>query len=487
MEKKLQGNSISGGFIWKFGERLISQGVSFLVSLALARILSPDDYGIISLVLVFINLANVFITSGFATALIQKKDADDTDFSTMFYCSMVCSLVIYFIVFFSAPFVAKFYNNAILSAVLRVYALQVPLSVYNSIQTAFVSRNMLFQKSFLSSFISAVLSGAIGIGMAYANFGVWSLVAQSISLTLFNTVVLCFILPWHPQLKFSLSAAKGMMKFGSRVLFADLSGTFFNEIRSLIIGRVYKESDLAFYTKGQQLPNLITGNLSTSVMAVLFPAMSNFSDSVEEVKKLARRSIKLLSYLMFPTLFGLIAVMKPLIIFLYTEKWSASIPYAQLLCFGMAFGVIGIVPLQTLKAIGRSDVVFGLEFLKKPVYVLLLIIGVKHSVFGIAVTMVIYELYGLFVNMLQMKKYINYNLAEQFKDLAPSILLSALMLLILNFIPAFDSVILTLFIKVIIGVLIYLCGSVLFKFEAFYYLKNKIGEIFLNIRRRIWG
>lgn len=467
-------NRIAGGFIWKFGERIVSQGVAFLVSLVLARLLSPDDYGLIALVLVFINLAGVFITSGFATALIQKKDANDTDFSTIFYCSLLCSVVIYLIIFVIAPLVASFYKNDLLKPVLWVFGLQVPLSVFNSIQTAYVSRHMLFKKVFFSTLVSAAASGGIGIGMAYGGFGVWALVGQSISMTVVNTLVLLVIVPWRPKRLFCWPSAKKMMKYSSRVLMADLSGTFFGEIRSLIIGRTYTSADLAYYTKGQQLPNLITGNLSQAIMAVLFPAMANESDNHAAVKRIAKRSLRVLSALMFPALLGLAATMEPLVTLLYTDKWADCVPYAQLLCFGSAVGVVGIVPLQTLKAIGRSDVVLRLEIWKKPVYVLLLIVGVSMNVTAVAVTMVIYEVYGLVVNMLQMKKHIKYALREQLIDVLPPMLLSMAMAVIVWLVPYVGGMVVTIAVKMLVGIAVYLLGAAILQLESVGYVMTMI-------------
>lgn len=471
-------NAIMGSFIWKFGERVLAQGISFIISLVLARILSPDDYGMIALVLVFINLANVFISSGFATALIQNKDADSTDFSTNFYCSLACALIIYVIIYFTAPYVALFYENQELVDVLRVFTLQIPLSAYNSIQNAYVARHMMFKKNFVSTVISTILSGTLGILMAISGYGVWALVAQSVSSIVISTIVLAIIVPWHAELKFSLKSAKRMLGYSSKLFVADLSGTFFNEVRSLIIGKVYTSADLAYYTKGQQIPTLITTNLSNTVMAVLFPALANESDDTVRVKKLTKRSLQLMSYVTFPALLGLAAVMEPLILLMYTEKWSQSIPFAQLLCIGSAVSLLGIFPLQTLKAIGRSDIVLGLEIWKKPVYVLLLLIGVKIDVLAIAVTMVLYDIYAMVVNMQQLKKPINYSAVEQLVDIMPQLLLSAIMSFVVYLLPDIGGLVVTLAIKVVVGVVIYLAGSILMKNESYAVLKNLLLEKF---------
>lgn len=472
MSDKNTRNSVLGGMFWKFSERLLTQGASFLVSLILARLLSPDDHGLIALVQVFLNLAAVFISCGFSTALIQKKDADDTDFSTIFYCSLICSFVIYGVLFAIAPLVAGFYSEPSLTKLLRIFALQVPLSVYNSIQVAYISRNMLFRKTFVSSMINAVLSGAVGIGMAMAGWGVWALVGQSMMNTLTNTVILMVMIPWRPKLLFSWSAAKKLMKFGSGVLGAELSAAFFLELRTLVVGQVFSTADLAYYNKGRQIPTLLTSNLSTTIMTVMFPAMANRSDDVLQVKQMTKRSIKVLSYILVPCMFGLSAVMEPMILLLYTEKWAQTIPFGQLLAVGLCVDIVGNLPLQTLKALGRSDVILKLEVWKKPVYVALLLIGVRFDVFTLAVLMVLYDFYSVAINMMQMKKFLPYGLGEQLRDLLPAYALGTVMLVLVYLIPSFDSLILTLAVKIAAGVAIYLAGSIVFRVESFQYLLN---------------
>lgn len=472
MEQNNLRNSVLGGFFWKFCERFLSQGITFVTSVILARMLVPEDYGTIALITVFTNLATVFINSGFSTALIQKKDADDRDFSTMFFCSLTCSVFIYFILFLAAPLVADFYENPELTVIFRVFSLQIPLGVYQSIQNAYISRHMLFRKVFISSIFNAVISGAAGIGFAFAGLGVWSLVIQYLVGTVTNSIVLTFLIPWRPQMQFSKDSAKNMMGYGSRILAADLSGTFFAEIRSLIIGKVYTSADLAYYNKGLQIPQLITNNLSGILTSVMFPTLANFSDDLQQVKMMAKRSMRVLAYILVPCMFGLSAVMEPLILLLFTEKWAQTIPFGQVLSVGLAVGILGDLSLQILKAIGRSDVVLSLEVKKKPVYMLVLIIGVNIDVYALAVAMVIYDIYAVFVNMLQLRKYIHYGLREQMKDLLPAFLLGAGMAILVWSIPAVDSLILTVTMKVLAGAVIYLAGSALFRLEAFCYLKS---------------
>lgn len=468
-------NSVVGGVIWKFAERIMNQGVAFLVSLVLARLLSPDDYGTIALVLVFINLADVFVNSGFATSLIQKKGADDTDFSTMFYCSLICSIVIYGIFFLCAPFIASFYKNPELTLIVRVFALRIPLSVYFAIQSAWASRNMQFRVFFFSGLFAQIISGALGIVMAFAGFGVWALIAQYFAGTIVNTLVLCFMVPWHPKRLFSFTRAKSLMKYGSKILAADFSGTFFNELRTLIVGQKYTKSDLAYYNKGQQLPQLIFNNLSSTIMAVLFPALANRSDNLESVKYMTRKSMQYLSYIILPVLLGMCAVMPSLIDFLYTSKWANCVFFGQIYCLDYAIATLSFVPFQALKAIGRSDIILRLEFIKKPVYVILLIIGVCFNVHAIAITMLIYETYGVMVNLVQMKKHLNYHFREIIKDQFPVFALAfsmAALVYLFSFLNL--GTLPTLIIQAFVGVAFYIVGSYLFKVEGFDFILGLI-------------
>ena len=465
-------NSVLGGMFWKFSERILTQGTSFVVSLILARLLAPEAHGLIALVQVFLNLSAVFISCGFATALIQKKDADDTDFSTIFFCSLACSAVIYGVLFAIAPLVADFYAEPSLCKILRIFALQVPMSVYHSIQVAYISRHMMFRKTFVSSIINAVLSGAVGIGMALMGWGVWALVGQSLTSTVINTVILALMVPWKPRLVFSWESAKKLMKFGSGVLGAELSATFFLELRTLVVGRVFSSADLAYYNKGRQIPTLLTSNLSSTIMTVMFPALANRSDDLIQVKQMAKRSVKVLSYILVPCMFGLSAVMEPMILLLYTEKWAQTIPFGQLLAVGLCVDIVGSLPLQTLKAIGRSDVVLKLEVWKKPVYVLLLLLGIRFDVYTLAVLMVLYDFYSVALNMVQLKKHIPYGIKEQLRDLLPAYALGALMMVIVYLVPAVGGLIPTLAVKIAVGVAVYLAGSIVFRVESFHYVLN---------------
>lgn len=478
MEQNSLRSSVLSGFFWKFCERFLNQGITFITSLVLARLLAPEDYGVVGIVMVFINLAAVFINNGFSSALVQKKDANDVDFSTMFLCSMACAAVLYLLLFLGAPLVAWIYKNPALKLILRVYALNIPLSVCQSIQLAYISRHMLFRKTFINSAINAVICGIVGIGLALAGFGVWALVLQGIVGTIANTIVLFFLIPWRPKFVFSKSSAKGMLGFSSRVLAAELSATFFAEVRSLVVGAVYSTADLAYYNKGQQIPHLITNNLSGILGSVMFPAVANFSDDLQQVKNIMRRGLRVLAYVLVPCMFGLAAVMEPLVILLFTEKWALTIPLGQILSIDTCFAIFESYYVQIMKAIGRSDVVLKLEMMKKPVYLVLLLIGVSINVPALAVAMILFDVFALILDMFYIKKYIPYEIREQLGDMLPALGVGVIMAAVVFLLPSFSSLILTLVVKIAAGAAVYLAGSVIFRLEAFRYLKNILLERF---------
>ncbi len=412
-------SKVFSGVVWTVLERFSASGVSFVVSIVLARVLMPDDYGLVAMVMIFITLADVFINSGFNTALIQKKDADELDFSTVFWCSMAVSIVIYAILFLSAPLIGDFYGQAALVMLLRVFALRVPLAVPNSIQHAYVSRNMIFKKFFFSTLLSTLASGGVGIGMALAGFGPYALIGQYFTKTVFDTAVLAFIVDWRPRLMFSWKRARGLMAYGSAVLLADLSGQFFDQLRGLIIGRFYTSADLAYYNRGQQFPQFASGNVSAAVMTVLFPAMANESDDMARVRAMTRRAMKVMAFVFLPLMVGLACVAGPLVDVLLTSKWEGCVFFLQVLSISNALGVCSSVSLQSLKAIGKGGVLVKLEFVKKPVYVLLLVAGVMISVEAVAVTMLLYGLYGAIVNMRELSRHTGYRVADQARDVVP--------------------------------------------------------------------
>lgn len=455
------------GFFWKFGEQVSSQLVSFILSIILARLLTPNDYGVVALVNVFIILANVFVTSGFGTALIQKENSNEVDFSTIFYLSEAVSIIVYAIIFFLAPFIANFYKNSEMTLILRVFALQLPISAFNSIQQAYISKHIMFKKVFVSTTISAILSGLIGIFMAYSDFGVWALIGQYLSNTIIISITLALQISWRPKLIFSWEAGKPLISFGWKILATSLLGEFFNQLRSLILGKVYTASDLAYYNRGLRFPELVSNNVNNTISGVLFPVLSKYGNDFDKVKTGLRRAIRMSTFILMPLLFGMMMTSKEIILLLLTKKWIAAVPYMQILCMSCVFDTVSNENIQALKSIGRSDVLLKLEILKKPIYLFLLLLGIKISVLFMAETMVIYNVIAVLINMSPNRKFLNYSFVEQVQDILPAFLASSFMSVIVYLVGKFGlSTGISFIVKIVCGVLSYLLIAILFRMQA---------------------
>lgn len=469
------------GLCWKFSERILAQGISFILSIVLARILMPEEYGIVAMVNIFITIANV-LTGGFSIALVQKKDANETDFSTIFFCNLAVSIVLYLLLFVSAPLIADFYTTPQITPVLRVFALKLIIGAYNSVQHAYVSRHMIFKKFFFSTLGGTLLSGVVGIILALCGMGVWALITQYLVNSIVDLLVLRFTVKWRPRLLFSLHSAKSLMNFGWKLLVADLIGILHHQLRSLLIGKFYTIADLAYYNKGKSFPELIINNVDSSISAVLFPAMSNAEGDQTKVKSMVRRSMKITSYVIFPMMIGMAVIAKPMILLLLTEKWVECVPYLQLICIAKAFSSVSNTNLQAMRALGRSDVILKLEFLKKPVGLLMVFAVVKINVLVIVVTLPVYSLYAAIINMQPNKKLMNYGFREQLTDLVPAFFLSCAMAIGTCFIALLEIPnLLIVVIQIIFGVGIYLGLSYLFKVDSFYYFIDYA----LKLRKRV--
>lgn len=476
-------SKVLSGLIWKFGERITAQVVTFVVSVVLARLLTTEAYGLITLVTIFITFANCFVVHGFGSSLIQKKDTDNIDFSTVLYFQIGASMILYLILFVTAPVIAKFFGEGyeLLSPVLRVLGLRIPLTAINNVQQAYVSRKMIFKKFFFSTIIGTVVSAVVGIAMAYKGLGVWALVGQYLTNTVMDTIILGLTIHWKPALKFSWKKLGELFSYGWKILVAGLIGEAYNELRTLVIGKLYTSNDLAFFDKGKQIPNLIVTNINTSISNVLFPAISNVQDRIQDVKNITRRSISVSAYIMCPMMFGLAVVAEPLIKLLLTDKWLPCVPYLQIYCLAFCFEPIQTANLQAIKAVGRSDINLKLEIIKKGSSILILLAVMWHSVDAIAYSLLLTTLIASIVNTVPNRKLIMYSYKELAVDMSYGLLLSAVMAAIVYaeglLLPL--SPLPMLMIQAATGVVVYLALSLLFKAEPFIFLKNTAME-YLN-------
>ncbi len=468
LENQNTNKKIISSVFWKFGERMITQGVSFIVSLILARILMPEDYGAVAVVTIFIDIANVILISGLNTALIQKKEIHNKEISTIFYCGLALSAVLYLILFFAAPLLARVYNIPVLIPVIRVFALSLPISSFQSVQTALISRNMDFRKLFFSTIGATICSAIVGIAMALCGGGVWALVAQSLVSTVISTFVLIFTVRWRPTRQFSFRVAKPLLSYGWKVMATDLSGTVFNHLSSIIIGANYTSVDLAYYTKGKQLPYLLRNNIYTTLISVLFPAMARVSDDPSAVKNVANKSIRMLSYIIFPMMLGMIAVSENLVLVLLTNKWIQITPFICIVCLECVISIIPTISLQLLKAAGHSDIMLKLEFIKKPILLLSILVAMRFGVTAIALTLPLNTLIDLVMHGIYTRKVMDYHLWEQIRPCLPSLFLSLCMVLAVWAVRLLSlSPLPMLAVQVCVGIGVYVGLSAIFKVDAY--------------------
>lgn len=468
---------------WKFAERISAQLVTTVVSIILARLLDPSDYGLISMVMIFITMANVFVSDGLASALIQKKDADALDFSSFLYFNIVVSIGLYLLLYCTAPFIVLFYGEGyeILTPVLRVLSLRIILTSVNSVQHAYVSKKMMFGKFFWATLIGTGFSAAVGIFMAYSGFGVWALVAQYLVSTSVSTLTLAIAIKKMPLLAFSFKRVKVLLRYGSKILASGLLITGFQELRALIVGKVYSSADLAFYDKGRHFPKLLITNVNTSISSVLFPKMSNEQDNIARVKNTTRNSIRFGSFVLCPLMLGLAAVAEQFVTVLLTEKWLPCVPLMQLFCIVYLFQPMHTANAQAIKAMGRSDIYFWLELIKKAIELLALLITMRISVDAIVVGMALLTTSFTFVNAYPNIKLLNYSFGEQMSDILPAVGCSAIMAVIVMAVGLLPIHALPLLIiQVLIGATAYILLAIITKNKEFNYIiglvKSKLGR-----------
>lgn len=479
----MQNNSLKAqvisGLFWKFLERGGTQGISFVVSILLARLLKPEDYGTIALVTIFITIANVFVQTSFNTALIQKKNADEIDFSSVFYLSLLVAGLLYLIIFFTAPFIAAFYQKPQLIPVFRVLSITLFFGAFNSIQNAVVARKMQFKNLFFSSSGAVLISGTVGVVMAYKGFNIWALVFQQITSQISSVLILWFTVKWRPQLLFSFEKVRNLFSFGWKLLVSSLIDTLYQNLRSLIIGKMYNTAMLAFYNRGDGFPSLIITNINGAIGSVMLPALSSHQDNRQKVKEMVRRSIVTSTFIIFPIMVGLAVVAQPLIKILLTDKWLPCVPFLQILCASYALWPIHTANLQAINALGRSDIFLKLEIVKKIIGLAILIVSVFHGVYAIAYGAVVSGLISMFINTYPNKRLLNYSYFEQLKDILPSLILSAVMGVVaynIQWLRMAEWS--TLIVQICVGIIFYIGMARIFKLECFIYLLSTCKDIF---------
>lgn len=470
MESMSDNKRIINGLIWKGLERFGVLGVQFIIQIILARLLSPNDYGVLALMMIFVSVANILVQNGLNTALIQNKEVTEDDYSYVFWFSFLIACGIYIIIFISSPLIGRLYDHDNIVFPLRCLALMLLPASLNSIQLARVSRQMQFRKIFFSNLAGAVTSGVIGILLAYKGAGLYALVAQSLS----NVMAVCIVMRatsgLRIRLKFDFERVKVFFSFGWKLAVSSILNTITENIRSMSIGLKFDAAALGYYERGMQFPQYGINVIQGTVQSVMLPAMSENQDNKTEAKRIMKNAISISAYLVFPMLAGMAAVAKSFIGLLLTDKWMASVPYMQIYCIIFAFYPIHVSNLQAMNSVGRSDLYLKLEIIKQVyglVFLAVVLVLAKTPLF-IAISGVALIPLGWFVNSFYNKELIGYSFGEQVKDVMPSLLMSTTMFLIvmsMNFIGM--GYLKTLIAQIIVGLVVYLMMSIITRNREF--------------------
>lgn len=473
-EASLKGKAVRG-VIWNAINTYANQGLAFVLGIILARLLDPSDYGLVGMTSIFFAISQVFIDSGFGSALVQKKDRNEDDYCTVFYVNLTISLLLYVVLFCIAPYVADYFQQPLLRDLMRVSALTLIINALVS-----TSRNKLyvavdFKTTTKVSLTSACISGGVALYCAYSGYGVWTLVIQSIVGAIVSAVLLFYYVRWIPRRKFSKSSFDRLFGYGSKILVASLITVIYSNIFNFIIGKKYSADSLGYYTKANGFASF-AGNTTASVLqSVAFPVLTDIQDDPQRLLNAYSRYIKMVAFFVFPLLMLLCGIAKPFVLFLITEKWAACIILLQILCFDFMWDGIIRINLNLLYVTGRSDLVLKLEIIKKCIAFSILIISSFFGIIGMCIGRVIYSLIAFYMNTYYTKKILNYGFWTQVKEIAPSFLISASMMAIALLISHYVTPpILSLILSLTICPIYYLSLSYLFKISSLYELRDII-------------
>lgn len=468
---------VLSGAVWKFAERILAQAVSLIVSIIIARLLSPSDYGVVSIVTVFFAFANVLISGGLNTALIQKKDADSDDYNTVFTISFIISLVIYAILFLLATQIAELYNQPILVKIIRVLGLSLPIYAIKSIVCAYVSSNMQFRMFFYATLGGTLISAVVGILMALNGFGAWALVAQQLTNTVIDTVILFMITKLRISFKLVTKRLKALFGYGYKIMLSSLLGTVFTQVNPLFIGLKYTSADLSFYTKGKMFPDTLSSSMTYTISSVLFPALAKYQDDKERLLRYTRLYMQVSSFIVFPMMFGFFAVSESFVNIFLTDKWLPAVYYIRVGCLATMFDVVAVGNCETIKAMGRSDIFLKIEIAKKTGYfiTIALFLFFTNSPQLLALSLLVCTVIQVLINSIPNRKLIGYTGVQQIADLLPNMIISIIMCVCVILIGFLDINHILLFIlQIVSGGLIYILISLLIKNKALFFVLDMI-------------
>lgn len=470
-------NRILSNVAWRFAEQISSYSVTFIVSIIIARILAPEDYGSIAIIMVFITLANIFVQNGFSAALIQKKNADNLDFSSIFYFILAFSTVLYAILFVISPYVASYYNSDVLCPALRVLGLRLIIGTVNTVQQAVIAKRMIFRKNFFSTLGGNVVSGILGLVAAYEGLGLWALIIQNLSHLIVTTIILWYTVKWRPILAFSWKRLKGLLNFGWKLMASALAGAIYDDLRTLIIGKVYSKSDLAYYSRGQQFPQLIMNNVNNAVSSVTFPVLSEKQDNKDDLANSNRRLIQIMSGVISPLLVGLAIVAEPLVHIILTDKWLSCVPFLRVCCIFYWLTCIYNAYLTSYKAIGNSGLALKIELIDDIIGIILIVCFFRISVMAIAMVTVISRIAAFLVCWFITKNIFNVPIRNQISDSLMPVLLAIVISPLLWYIGIWVYYpIIAIYIQLFVGVALYCVVAYFLKLPIMIEIKHILNK-----------
>ncbi len=477
MAGDLKQKTISG-ILWSGVQKFGSLAISFIANIVLARLLTPDDFGCIGMLAIFIVLSQTFIDGGFGAALVQKKNPTEEDYSTIFYWNILVAILLYAILFVTAPFIADFYRIPLLSDILRVQGISLIISSFYIIQTNRLVKQLNFKTLSLVTVIATLIGTLIAIIMAYQGCGVWSLVAKEMITVLVTVVLLWYLCKWRPLLKFSFSSLKSLFSYGSMILLASLTNRLYENIQGLIIGRAFSAKDLGFYTQAKKIEEIPVNTFADVVTQVTFPVYASIAEQRDYLKDIIRKNVKVVNFLAFGVMALLLVVAKPLFIMLFTDKWLPSVPLFRVLCVAGMLVPLNNVNTQLFKGVGRSDIFFILQFVKRLIGLVIILISIRWGLMAMmwAVALNAYVFYGL--NAYYTKQILDYTLREQFYDIFPNLLLAVIVggisWMVIVWLP--NYYILQLFVVGLLFTFLYLLGGKVVKLEGEDYFGKIVKE-----------
>jgi len=464
MQNESLKNKALMGMVWKAVEKISGTGISFIIGVILARILMPTDYGLIGMLAIFFAFTELFIDSGFSSALIQKKDRTDVDYSTIFYFNLIVSVLLYVLLFFLAPLIASFFNTPQLSLLTRVLSLNILINSLSLVQQTRLTINLEFRPQAFVSLLCVIISGSIGVLMAYQGFGVWALVIQNISSSIIRTSLYFYINKWVPLWVFSVSSFKQLFSYSSKLLGAGFVGAIFNNIYSLLIGKIFNARDVGFYTRAKQFPQLLSDLITSILQGVTFPIMTSIQDDRNRLVSVYGRLMRMIFFFVIPvlTLFALLT--EPFVRLLLTEKWMPVIPLIQWLCFARMITPISSLNMNILNTIGRSDLFFKVDMVKIPLAIIALIITIPLGLMAVVIGHFITTFISFFINAYYPGKIFGFGARKQIMEMKltvyATLIMSVCVFLMMKVLPG-DF--LKLLICIPIGLAIFMFASYLMK------------------------